>query len=327
MKENHMSFLHTETGEQLLTLAALERDAPLSQLEEAATMLGNLAERAYSGDGEAYRTYQSILYHNIHQRGRSVSDPKRLWLAQQLYQVQERFIPDVNDPEISSPQAFKELIDQEVSQRARLTHPMSVHLYGGAPNQSEIDLFLQHHWLRSALFYRLIGEFALRFESFEDSTPLYENLFDESGNGVPTKAHPTLLQNLLRYRGLPCEIDETSTMPQEQAYLNDRIRCMRHPDLAWGLAVVYLIEDVTSANHRKIHGMLERAGVPAEFLEFHRLHGFVDEVHAAELWGLVASRSHDDEFRRTFLRSVRQHFRIAREYYDALWSKMSALPV
>ena len=89
--------------------------------------------------------------------------------------------------------------------------------------------------------------------------------------------------------------------------------------------MIYLLESVTSANHKKIHRMLEKAGVPEAYLEFHRLHGFVDEVHAAELWELVARRANNGAFRKTFLRSVRQHFSVTRKYYDALWAKMQAL--
>jgi hypothetical protein len=165
----------------------------------------------------------------------------------------------------------------------------------------------------------------LRFENFEDSTPLYENLFDEAGNGDPNKAHPILLQNLLRYRDLPCDLDAESTMPEEQAYLNNRIRCLRHPDEAWGLALVYLLESVTAANHKKIYRMLEQAGIPADYLEFHYVHGFVDEVHSAELWGLVARRTDDGAFRKTFLRSALHHFEVTRQYYDAMWVEMQAL--
>jgi hypothetical protein len=317
----------TKTSERQVTLAALEPNAPLYQLEEVVTLLGNLAQRAYSGDREAYQSYQAIMYLDIHRRGRSVRDPKRLWLAQELYRIEERSIPDVQDPGTSSPEAFKTLIEEERSRRARLTHPMSVYLYQESPGPQQIDLFLRHHWLRSSLFYRLIGECALRFESFEDSTPLYENMFDETGNGDPNKAHPILLRNLLRYRGLAADDDAASTMPEEQAYLNNRIRCLRHPDEAWGLALVYLLESVTAANHKKIYRMLEQAGIPADYREFHYLHGFVDEVHSAELWELVARRSHEGAFRRTFLRSVQHHFDVTRQYYDALWAEMQALSV
>jgi pyrroloquinoline quinone (PQQ) biosynthesis protein C len=329
MEDNNImpSELTTDSDSQQAILDALAPDASLSKLEEAAALLGNLAERAFSGAQEAYQTYQAIMWNVVHQRGGSVTDPKRMWLAQELYKVEDRFIPNVEAPDTTTSEEFKTFIEGVIIEQARLAHPMSAHLYQGTPSLEEIDLFLEHHWLRSSLFYRLFSEFGLRLEDFEDSTPIYENLFDESGNGDPEKAHPILLKNLLEYRGVPCEIDTASSMTEERAYLNNRIRCMRHPDLAWGLAVVYLIEEVTSANHKKIYKMLEKAGIPEEHLEFHRIHGFVDEVHAAELWGLVARRAHDAAFRRTFLRSVFQHFRVTQQYYDALWAKMRALPV
>jgi len=319
------STIFVEEDLRAMTLDAVDPNAPLSKLEETMIVLENLAENAFTGIGESYQIYQSIVWNEIHQRGKSVTDPKRLWLAQKLYKVEDRLIPDAEAPQTSTSDKYKQFIEDVITEQARLTHPMSTHLYQGNPSMGEIDLFLEHHWLRSSRFYRLISEFGLRFEDFEDSTPLYENLFDESGNGKPENAHPILLKNLLDYRGVPCEIDATSSMAEEQAYLNNRIRCMRHPDLAWGLAVVYLIEDVTSANHKKIYKMLETAGVPEKYREFHRLHGFVDEVHAAELWELVGKRADKPAFRNTFLRSVLQHFRITRRYYDRLWEKMLAL--
>lgn len=319
------STIFVEEDLRTIILDAVDPNAPFSQLEETAVMLGSLVEKAFSSIGDAYQIYQSVMWNQIHQRGKSVTDPKRLWLAQKLYKVEDRFIPDAETPQTSTSEEFKQFIEDVITEQARLTHPMSAHLYQGTPSIGEIDLFLEHHWLRSSRFYRLISEFGLRFEDFEDSTPLYENLFDESGNGKPENAHPILLKNLLDYRGVPCEIDVTSTMAEEQAYLNNRIRCMRHPDLAWGLAVVYLIEEVTSANHKKIYKMLDTAGIPEKYREFHRLHGYVDEVHAAELWGLVAKRADQPSFRNTFLRSVLQHFNVTRKYYDKLWEKMRAL--
>jgi hypothetical protein len=320
-----MAVVAIDQNERQAILAALEMDAPLSHLEVATKGLIELLRQAHSGDYRAFQTYQEILYLDIHQCGETVRDPKRLWVAQKLYQAEEQTIPDVDDPGTSSPDEFKAFIDDFTKQRSRLTHPMSNHLYNEKPSLPEIDLFLEHHWMRSSLFYRFIGEFGLRLQNFEDSTPLFENLFDESGNGNPEKAHPILLQNLLRFREIPAEFDVVSNMAEEQAYLNNRIRCLRHPDLAWGLAVVYLTESVTAANHRKIHRMLQDAGIPDPFLEFHYIHGFVDEVHSADLWNLVARRCNDQAFRKKFLRSAQQHFLITQKYYDALWAEMKAL--
>jgi hypothetical protein len=157
-----MSVLSIDHNQRQAMLAALDMDAPLSKLEEAANLLIDLLIRAQAGDGNAFQTYQQIVYIDIHQHGETVRDPKRLWMARKLYQAEEQYIPEVDDSGPASPEEFKQFIDEMVKQRARLTHPMSDHLYNGKPNLQEIDLFLEHHWMRSSLFYRFIGEFGLR---------------------------------------------------------------------------------------------------------------------------------------------------------------------
>lgn len=132
---------HVEIKERQATLEALEPAAPLARLEAAAALLGSLAERAYAGDVEAYRTYQTILFDDIHQRGRPVRDPKRLWLAQELYRVEERFIPDAEDPGTTSPEEFKAFLDGEASRRSRTSHSMSVHLYEQNPANRRLICF------------------------------------------------------------------------------------------------------------------------------------------------------------------------------------------
>ena len=68
--------------------------------------------------------------------------------------------------------------------------------------------------------------------------------------------------------------------------------------------------------------MLRKAGVPEEACEFHRMHGMVDDGHAAHMWTSIQRHAASAGFRATFLRSLEHHFRLTDRYFDALWREM-----
>ena len=202
---------------------------------------------------------------------------------------------------------------------------MSLHLFQGTPSHEEVKFFLHHHWIRSYNFYSLLAELAFRFDDIADASVFYRNLYGESGAESADRSHPALLAKLMEYFGIPLRIDFSSLNPLEKAYLNNRIRCVRHTDIAWGLALLYAVESVSRVNHLRIYELLQERGVPEEPSEFHRLHGTQDEIDTEELWQLISKFAGKEAFQRTFMQSLTQHFTINRRYFDVLWEEMQAL--
>ncbi|MGV2463930.1 UNVERIFIED_CONTAM: iron-containing redox enzyme family protein, partial [Pseudomonas aeruginosa] len=184
--------------------------------------------------------------------------------------------------------------------------------------------FLEHHWVRSYNFYSLLAELAFRFENIEDASVFYRNLYGEAGAETPERSHPALLSHLMTYFDIPLRIDFPALHPLEKAYLNNRIRCVRHTDVAWGLALLYAVESVSCVNHRRIYELLQRLGVPEQPSEFHRLHGTQDEIDTEEMWALIAKFAPSEDFQRKFMQSLARHFEINRAYFDLLWEQMQA---
>jgi pyrroloquinoline quinone (PQQ) biosynthesis protein C len=301
---------------------ALEPSATAQRAAAAADGLRSLLEVAYRGDAEAEVASQRALY-QLHTGTDTSTAATRRWIAAQAYTVQDRNIPESRL--CSSTSSAAELfaaVEAMVAARSRVRHPMSIHMFSGEPTVGEIALFLEHHWLRSSRFYQLVAEFALLREDFADLAILYDNVFEETGSGDASKAHPLLLQRLMAYLNLPSSFSEKAVMIEEQAYLNNRFRCARHEDPAWGYATLYAIEAVTSSNHRSIWQMLRKAGIPEEACEFHRMHGVVDDGHAALMWTSIERHAVSAQFRATFLRSLEHHFRLTDPYFDALWREM-----
>ncbi|PPJ44465.1 hypothetical protein C0075_26475, partial [Rhizobium sp. KAs_5_22] len=78
----------------------------------------------------------------------------------------------------------------------------------------------------------------------------------EAGAETPERSHPALLSHLMTHFEIPLEIDFAALHPLEKAYLNNRIRCVRHTDVAWGLSLLYAVESVSCVNHLRIYELL-----------------------------------------------------------------------
>ncbi|QWP76790.1 iron-containing redox enzyme family protein [Lysobacter sp. K5869] len=300
---------------------ALRPGASNAQIALAADELLALVRQGLAGDQNAYAQYQSILL-DLHLPGEPHSEPTRRWLASQIYTVEDQFAPALPDFQPVSVDAFRAAIDAEIASRTRVRHPMSQHLFQGTPSEQDVRSFLQHHWNRSYNFYSLLAELAFRFPDIRDASVFYRNLYGEAGAETPERSHPALLSHLMVHFEIPLEIDFAALHPLEKAYLNNRIRCVRHTDVAWGLSLLYAVESVSCVNHLRIYELLQRMGVPEGPSEFHRLHGTQDEIDTEEMWELIAKYAHSESFQRTFMQSLARHFDINRAYFDLLWRQM-----
>lgn len=304
-----------------LLAAALKPGADYSQVVNAVEAVLQCTQRGLAGDAASYAQYQSLLL-ELHLPGEPRTEPTRRWMASQIYLVEDKFAPELPNFTALPVDQFRERVDAEIAARTRVKHPMSVHLFEGTPPLRDVRFFLQHHWTRSYNFYSLLAELAFRFEAIEDASVFYRNLYGEAGAESPDRSHPALLAHLMTYFDIPLSIDFARLDPLEKAYLNNRIRCVRHTDVAWGLALLYAVESVSCVNHRRIYELLQRLDVPAEPSEFHRLHGTQDEIDTEEMWNLIAKLAPGESFQRMFMQSLVRHFDINKAYFDMLWQEM-----
>lgn len=300
---------------------ALAPNAPFSRLEAAAKALTEVTEKGLKGDTAAYNEYQRLLY------VLSLSDDgatalARRWLANQVYQVEERHIPPADLPERLSETDFQARLEKEVASRSREKHPMSQYVFGGSATKAQLQVFLKHQWFRTFRLYRDATDLSLHLHDVDDAAALGRYLYGELGEEDEKRSHPRLLAKLLNAIGLEADFQAISTLPEEIAYLNNRARCFRQPDVAWGLAVFYVTEIVVPGNHEKLYRALLNAGISEDGAEYYKVHISLVPPRAKREWQLIARRIHDPAFQKVFLTSLNQHFRVERAYYDAVWAEM-----
>ena len=315
------------TTYEISELVDLTRDAldPAASSSAAARGRDAFAALARAGlaDAAASVAYHDLLW-DLHADPEHRTYALRRWIAAAGYAVEEAAIAPVEVPEALDPAAFADRIRAEQGALSGLVHPMSSYLFAGEPTLDEVKVYLRHHWHRSRLFFRELTELSLG-RPLAEASVLFRNLYDEGGGEDASRAHPFLLQRLLRHLGVPCDFDERPALPEARAYLNNRIRCARAANPAWGLAVLYALEAGTPATHGAIYRLLRRLGVPEEACEFHRIHMTADIEHTEETLGLIADVVRAAGDQAIFLASLRHHRALGRRTFDAIWREIQGM--
>jgi pyrroloquinoline quinone (PQQ) biosynthesis protein C len=301
---------------------ALEQDATPAAVVAGLDEVARLAKRSSGGDDpKAFEEYHRVLYH-LHQDRNPRNYTTRSWLASHAHKIENQALPPVEAFGPLSPEALMERLLEEMARDTTSQPATAKRLFEGKPKMEEVKIYFRHHWYRSQWFYRDITEFVLRFSNVTDLSGLYENLFDETGGGNCDKPHPRLLRNLLEYLKVPCEDGPDSA--EANAYLNFRSRCLRNPDVAWGCAYLFALEQGTPAFHTKVLAMLRRMDVPEEFCEFHTIHTGVDVKHANDVATLLRKYVATAEAQQIAVAVIREFLQLRRRYFDRIWSEIDA---
>ncbi len=304
--------------------SALDDRAP-DVAATAYTALRELATRAYAGDDAAARLYHGLVW-DLHASSDASTYPLRAWLVQAGYAVDEAHVAPIDELEPGvalAPEALLARLRDEHARASGLAHPLSTHMFHGAPTLEDLKIYLRHQWHRARLFYRELTELALT-RPLAQASALHRNLYDETGAEDPTRAHPLLLQRLLRHLDVPHGFTDRPELTTAQAYLNNRIRCARHPNPAWGLAVLFALEYGTPATHGNLDALLGRFGLADELRAYHRVHMTADELHAQETADLISEVVTSPADQAILIASLRHHRALGRRYFDDIWREMRA---
>lgn len=300
--------------------AALAPGAAPEAVTDAARVLIALGERAYAGERAAYARYQALV-HDLQIPRDPATYAVRRFLARMLDPLEESVIPPCEPGPLLSGADFVARVREELDRSSGLAHPLSRFLFGGEATLEDLRIYLSHQWVRSRGFHRELNELALSLP-LSRAALLYRNLHEETGAAPGELSHPALLARLLQHLGLPAREDDRPALPEAQAYLNNRVRCARHPEPAWGLAVLFALEHGTPATHGALYDLLRRLGVPEEHCTFHRTHITADVAHAEDLARLTAELVDTPAAQATYLRSLRRHRALHRAYFDRIWGEL-----
>lgn len=313
-----------ETPAARVVAGALAHNASSAQIEGAIKALGELTESAHKGNTSAFAEYQQLLYIL------SLSDDvatslTRRWLSNAIYRVEERFIPaaDVHTPLTEA--QFQQRLEHVISSQSRETHPMSQYVFAGSASRAQLQVFLRHQWMRTFRLYRDAADLLVNLTDVDEAAALSRYLYGELGEEDETRSHPRLLGKLLKAIGLEEDFQAITTMPEEIAYLNNRARSFRNPDVGWGLAVFYITELVVPRNHEKLYQALLQAGLSEDAAEYYKIHISLVPPRAKREWQLISRRIGDRAFQESFLTSLAHHLRVETAYFDAVWKEMRSV--
>ncbi|OPB28975.1 iron-containing redox enzyme family protein [Pseudomonas sp. FJ2-5-13] len=309
------------TAEARLLAEALKPDATFNRIEIAANMLRALCESGQRGDAANAAQCQQLLYILSLSDDVATASTRR-WLANAVYSVQERFMPSVDLASPLSEAGFQQRLEEQIAAQSRENHPMSQYVFEGKASREQLQVFLRHQWFRTYRLYRDAADLLVNLTDVDEAAALARYLYGELGEEDEQRSHPKLLAKLLAAVGLNADFEALSTMPEEIAYLNNRARCFRNPDVGWGLAVFYITELVVPGNHGKLYNALRNAGLSQDDAEYYEVHISLVPPRAKREWVLISRRIPDLGFQNAFLTSLAEHFRLERAYYDAVWEQV-----
>lgn len=115
--------------------------------------------------------------------------------AEQKHLTQEK-VPN----EINSPEEFLAWLKQRISEHAVNHHTLFDYFDADDLNEEELRYFLANYRVNMQRFHLHVAAYSL-FVPFKMREELYNNLYDEFGQGDFNEAHPNLFEPLMDYFG------------------------------------------------------------------------------------------------------------------------------
>lgn len=313
--------------------AALVEHATPAAVAAAAEALEAVTLAAHEERSEEARRASLALVYAL-EDGRYSREPRtavvRYYLARRVYDIQERYFERITLPAVLPTDEFIALARGGIDRLARDVYlvpgvkeqsPMLKFLFEGSPSFTQVAIWVRHNWLIARQFNKLLSILGNQLD-IEFAGALFANLTEEAGYEPPGTSHIILLRRLVQHFGVDFEVDATT--PEAHAYLSNRFRCVRHPERAWGLGVLWAFEAVTSTKHAQSLRMLLKLGVPPEIGEFYRVHIEADERHSASFVEIVKQCVRTREQQECFLTSLAIHTRLRRAYFDQMWEEIQS---
>ncbi|MBO3462208.1 iron-containing redox enzyme family protein [Aetokthonos hydrillicola Thurmond2011] len=250
---------------------------PIEQVEK-------LAFEAFENKGSlAWRKIQFLLF-DMNLRliregfGLGTSRFLREWeLRHLIEQIEQQYLPQEELPtEIITVEAFMPWLKERISQHRVNHHPLFNLFDHDDLSNEEIRYFLANYRVNMQRFHLHVAAFSL-IVPFEMREELYDNLYDEFGQGDFTQAHPNLFEPLMDYFGGAREEDIN---PETCHLLNTKINlCWFADGLHYGIGGMGALELAIPLQQRRILAHLRRRGLSEDMVKFFVVHCELDEDH------------------------------------------------
>jgi len=270
---------------------ALAHPADPRLVHRAIDTMRALGEQAYSGDYAAYDRFQRILFDLQH--GTPQGDHwLRQYLASSVYDIERARMPLPNDDGSRSPDSlWRQQMWRQQEELSPLRHPMFRLLFDGDPSYDQVVTYLRQQWLILQFFWLQFVELAGQMErvgaSIRDLIPLYENVWDELGEGDPEASHVVQHQRRQERLGISVATRQIPDFPETMDYINTRTRLMREAEPFGALGAIFSQEATAQSYGDRHFDMLAGVGIERRYGQVYAEHTSVDVEHADEVLHLA----------------------------------------
>lgn len=158
---------------------------------------------------------------------------------------------------------------------------------------SEVKILAVQMYKFSKEFNRILAGILSRCPDESAQSVIFENLFDEMGQGNPHLAHPELFRRFTRALGIDDKtLANLPTTPETQAMIDTYLQLpYQYGYLAALGAVCFASEGIVNALYSQLYeGIVGAARFSQDDLIFFDVHIAVDDSHAANLAALLEPR-------------------------------------
>lgn len=267
------------------------------------------------------------VLHWLHYADEPKSRLYRQWLASTVYDRIEATVDRVRLEEALDEDELVRRLTASQTELSPLKHPLFVLLYDGQPTFEQVKLYFRQKWLIMTSFWSSIAEFGHRLPASDlvGCALVYKNVFEELGDGDPSRAHLQSHLELMRSMNVDVDFDSPPEFVETLDYINFRMFCMRHPEPAWGLGSLYS-QEATSLEYTLGHAdLLARFGVREERSEIYVAHDSIDTEHTDEVVQLVRHLVKGREAQEALLTAQRHQMVLWNRHFDRVYERALAM--
>jgi pyrroloquinoline quinone (PQQ) biosynthesis protein C len=250
---------------------------PVEQVE-------HLAHEAFQNKGGfAWQKVQFLLFEmnlRLMEKGFRLGNTHflREWRLRHLIErIEQQYLPQEDIPsEFARVEVFMPWLKKRISEH-RVNHHQLFDLFDRDDlSDEEIRYFLSNYRVNMQRFHMHVAAFSL-IVPFEMREELYDNLYDEFGQGDFSQAHPNLFEPMMDYFGGARKADIT---PYTCNLLNTKINlCWFADGSYYGIGGMGALELSIPLQQRRVLAHLRRRGLSEDMVKFFVVHCELDEDH------------------------------------------------
>ena len=215
------------------------------------------------------------------------TEPGDVHVLDVLYRVEESNQEPIELTRGLTPMQFCQKLSDDCYALNAVNTPIVKFLASGEATHDDWRYFAHQFVPPAADFCRMLAITAVRFP-LSLAVSVYDNLYEEAGEGEVAKAHANLLFDFARQFGVKPE-DELGLLdyacPEIIANTNAQLRMLWHHDLGWSLGSNFLMERLLPPEMTLLRQGLQRMGV--KNLTWFDVHIESDEHHAGNWLKIV----------------------------------------